>query len=443
MRGASPIPTDLESAIADSGAGVVVLVHSETSTGVVADLEPLVAVCNAAGAVSIVDAISSLGAVPLETDAWGVDVVVTGSQKALLTPPGLSFTSVSPRAWERAATATLPRFYFDWRKLRAAQAKGSTAFTPAVSTVAALDEALRILLDQGLEAAFDRHVALGRACRAGVKALGLDLYSPDEDRSAVLTAALTPEGVDAVELRLALRDRHGIVIAGGHGELTRRLFRIGHIGWVSIDDVAAAFDAITEELAAVGVDVEPGVASDSRARRPRHRATRESPRPGTDRRAGRRAAPGALRRGRRHGESNLDDIIDRYDAIVVRSATMLTAELIEKADRLKVIGRAGVGVDNVDVAAATRRGIVVANAPESTVVSAAEQTIGLLVGLARNIPQAHAGLKQGRWERGRWSGVELQGKTLGIVGLRPDRSAGRAAGAGARDAGDRVRPVRR
>ena len=116
-------------------------------------------------------------------------------------------------------------------------------------------------------------------------------------------------------------------------------------------------------------------------------------------------------------ESELADVIDRYDAIVVRSATMLTADLIAKADRLKVIGRAGVGVDNVDVAAATRRGIVVANAPESTVVSAAEQTIGLLVALARNIPQAHAGLKQGRWERGRWNGVELQGKTLGIVGF--------------------------
>ena len=105
----------------------------------------------------------------------------------------------------------------------------------------------------------------------------------------------------------------------------------------------------------------------------------------------------------------LEELIGRYDAIVIRSATRLTRELIERADRLKVIGRAGVGVDNVDVDAATRRGIVVANAPESTVVSAAEQTIGLIVALARNIPQAHAALKQGRWERSRWSGVELAG----------------------------------
>ena len=116
-------------------------------------------------------------------------------------------------------------------------------------------------------------------------------------------------------------------------------------------------------------------------------------------------------------DSDLAEIIADYDGIVIRSATQITAELIERAEKLKVIGRAGVGVDNVDVAAATHRGIVVANAPESTVVSAAEQTIGLLVALARNIPQAHAGLKAGRWERGRWSGVELAGKTLGIVGF--------------------------
>ena len=117
------------------------------------------------------------------------------------------------------------------------------------------------------------------------------------------------------------------------------------------------------------------------------------------------------------GTTPLEQIIDRYDAIVIRSATKLTAELIERATRLKVIGRAGVGVDNVDVDAATRHGIVVANAPESTVVSAAEQTVGLLVALARNIPQAHAALKQGRWERSRWSGVELEGKTLGVLGF--------------------------
>ena len=252
-----------------------------------------------------------------------------------------------------------------------------------------------------------------------MKALGLELYSPDDDGAAVLTAALTPEGVDAVELRLALRDRFGITIAGGHGDIVDRLFRIGHIGYVDVFDIVPR----------AGGDRDP-------ARRARHR-------PGS-RSGSRRRAPGVRGRGPRltmrvlirepiadagvellrarfdvdrRRRLRLAEIIGRYDGIVIRSATKLTAELIARAERLKVIGRAGVGVDNVDVDAATRRGIVVANAPESTVISAAEQTVGLMVALARNIPQAHAALKQGRWERSRWSGIELDGKTLGVIGF--------------------------
>jgi aspartate aminotransferase-like enzyme len=259
--GEAPRPEDLRTALSESGAETVFVVHSETSTGVVCDLEPLLAVCAEAGALSVVDAVSSLGAVPLETDAWGADVVVTGSQKALMTPPGLSFAAVSQRAWERAARATLPRFYWDWERQRRAQAKGSTPSTPATSIVVALVEALGLVLADGLEAAFARHRALGRACRAGIKAIGLELYSPDDDSAAVLTGALTPEGVDAVTLRLALRDRHGFTIAGGHGELVSRLFRIGHIGHVGIEELADALAAIEVELAAAGVEVEPGRAA--------------------------------------------------------------------------------------------------------------------------------------------------------------------------------------
>jgi aspartate aminotransferase-like enzyme len=258
--GEAPLPGDVERALAESGASVVFLVHSETSTGVVCDLEPLLEVCGRAGAVSVVDAVSSLGAVPLETDAWGADVVVTGSQKALMTPPGLSFVSVSDRAWERVQRATLPRFYWDWTRARAKQEADNTPFTPATSTLVALNVALGQLLDEGLEHAFARHVALGRACRAGVKAMGLDLYSPDDDSAAVLTGALTPDGVDAVELRLALRDRHGITIAGGHGDLVGRLFRIGHIGYVDIYDIVTALAAIEAQLTELGTGLERGAA---------------------------------------------------------------------------------------------------------------------------------------------------------------------------------------
>ena len=258
--GETPQPADLERRLAETGVETVFLVHSETSTGVVVDLEPLVGICREAGALAVVDAISSLGAVPLETDAWGVDVVVTGSQKALMTPPGLAFVSVSERARRKAETATLPRFYWDWGRMLAQQANDTTAFTPAVSTVVALDVALGRLLDEGLETAFARHTALGRACRAGVKAMGLELYSPDDDRSAVLTAVLTPDGVDAVALRLALRDRHGMTIAGGHGDIADRLFRIGHIGYVDVYDIAAVLAAVELELVDAGADVERGVA---------------------------------------------------------------------------------------------------------------------------------------------------------------------------------------
>src|SRR5438874_12723650 len=134
------------------------------------------------------------------------------------------------------------------------------------------------------------------------------------------------------------------------------------------------------------------------------------------------------------GDSDLAETIGGHEAIVIRSATKLTADLIERAGRLKVIGRAGVGIDNVDVAAATRRGIVVANAPESTVVSAAEHTVGLLMALTRNIPQAHAALKQGRWERKKYGGIELAGKTLGVLGFGRigQQVARRAAGLGMR-----------
>ena len=258
--GESPRPEDLAAALAETPAEVVLLVHSETSTGVVADVQALAAVAKEAGSLVVVDAVSSLGAVPLETDAWGIDVVVSGSQKALMTPPGLALAAVSPAAWERCERVTTPRFYFDWRRYRKALDVGSTPFTPAVATVAGLDIALGRILDEGLENAFARHAALGRACREGAKAMGLELFSPDEERSAVVTAILTPEDANAKELVLALRDRHGITVAGGHGEMATRLFRIGHIGWFDVFDITTALAAVELVLGDMGAQIERGVA---------------------------------------------------------------------------------------------------------------------------------------------------------------------------------------
>jgi serine---pyruvate transaminase len=259
--GETPEPEDLRSALADAGgARVVYLTHSETSTGVVCDVQALAAVAREAGALVVVDAVSSLGAVPLETDAWEIDVVVSGSQKALMTPPGVAFVSVSPAALEAAMRSTSPRYTLDWDRTRKAQAKLDAPFTPAVSIVRALDVALGLLLDEGLEAAFDRHARLGRACREGAKAMGLELFSPDEERSAVVTAIRAPDGVDATDVVATLRDRFGITIANGQGELKGKIFRIGHIGWFDVFDITTALAAVELALVDAGAEIERGVA---------------------------------------------------------------------------------------------------------------------------------------------------------------------------------------
>jgi aspartate aminotransferase-like enzyme len=256
--GEAPSAGDLASRLAEREARVALMTHSETSTGVVADVRSLVAAAREGGAVSVVDAVSSLGAVPLDTDEWDVDVVVSGSQKALMSPPGLSLVSVSQRAWD--ARGTLPRFYFDWERTRKAQQIFDAAFTPAVSLVKGLDVALGLLLDRGLAAAFERHVRLGRACREGIKAMGLELFSPDDDSAAVVTAVRTPDGVDAGALLLLLRDRHGVTLAPGQGPVKGKIFRIGHIGYFDVFDIATALAAVELALSELGADVERGVA---------------------------------------------------------------------------------------------------------------------------------------------------------------------------------------
>jgi aspartate aminotransferase-like enzyme len=258
--GEIPSPEDVAARLRERSATAVFLTQSETSTGVVVDLQPLSAAAHEAGALSVVDAISSLGAVPLETDAWGIDVVAAGAQKALMTPPGLAMASASEAAWAKSATASSPSFYFDWEITRKGQSKLDAPVTPPVSLVAGLNVALGLILDQGLDAAFERHIRLGRACREGVKAMGLELFSPDDDSSAVVTAVRAPEGIDSDELVLLLRDRHGVTLAPGQGELKGRIFRIGHIGYYDVFDITTALAAVELALVELGADVERGVA---------------------------------------------------------------------------------------------------------------------------------------------------------------------------------------
>jgi aspartate aminotransferase-like enzyme len=254
--GERPDPEEVGAAVSESGAQVVLCQQSDTSTGVVSDVR---AVKDAVGdATLVVDAISSLGAVPLETDEWGIDVVVSGSQKALMAPPGLAMASVQPHVLEAAKPAR--SYYFDWRRNKKAQDALDAAFTPAVSLIRSLDVALALLLEQGLETAFARHVRLGRAARAGVKAMGLELFSPDDDTAAVVTAIRAPEGIDSDDLLGHLRDRHGVTLAPGQQHLKGKVFRIGHIGWFDVFDIAAALAAVELSLTGLGADIERGVA---------------------------------------------------------------------------------------------------------------------------------------------------------------------------------------
>ena len=260
--GETPSADDVEARLGElGGAKVVYLTQCETSTGVVADVRAIAERAAGAGALVVVDAISSLGAIPLETDEWGVDVVVSGSQKALMTPPGLAVASVSPAALDASLTAVSPRFYFDWERARKYLGKRppEAQFTPAISLVLGLDAAVTLLLQEGLEAVFDRHIRLGRACRAGVKAMGLELFSPDEDRSAVVTAIRMPDGIDGQEIVRFLREREGVTIAGGQGHLRGHVVRIGHIGYVDVFDVTTALAGLEVALTDAGADVERGV----------------------------------------------------------------------------------------------------------------------------------------------------------------------------------------
>ena len=258
--GEVPRAEDIGSRLAELGdVRAVLLTHSETSTGVVSDLRAHAEAIRPTGAHVVVDAVSSLGAVPLEMDAWGIDVVCSGSQKALMTPPGLALAAVSEAVWEPEGRSSLPRYYFDWERTRKAQEALDAPFTPAVSLVLGLNVALGLLLEEGLDAVFDRHVRLGRACREGAKAMGLELFSPDDDSSAVVTAIKTPPGIDATELVGLLRDRHGVQLAKGHGPLASTVFRIGHIGYYDVFDVATALAAVELGLAELGADVERGV----------------------------------------------------------------------------------------------------------------------------------------------------------------------------------------
>lgn len=236
----------------------VLLTHNETSTGVLNDMEQLAAIVREHGALLLVDSISGLLTAELNTDAWGLDVVVAGSQKAFMIPPGLSFVSVSERAWKAHERARMPRYYFDFTAMRRYMQQDQTPYTPAVSLLYALQVTLKRIQQEGLEACVARHARLAAAIRAGVEALGLRLLADPAHASNSVTAIFAPEGIDPKTLRERLREDDGVVLAGGQGRLRDSIFRIGHLGYISEHDVIAILAALERGLASLGYATEPG-----------------------------------------------------------------------------------------------------------------------------------------------------------------------------------------
>jgi aspartate aminotransferase-like enzyme len=239
---------------------VVLATQSETSTGVVHDVRALAQVAQEHNAFLVVDAISGLGAADVRQDEWGIDVVVGGSQKALMSPPGMGFVSASQRALDFAAERPVGRYYFDWARTVGAQRKDppNSPFTPPVTLLAALDVALELIEEEGLDNVHARHDLLARATRAGVAAIGLELFGDPDERSTVVTAIAVPADVDGAKLPKLLRDRYGITANGGQNQLSGKILRIAHTGYFGAFDILTSLSGLEMALVELGHPVEQG-----------------------------------------------------------------------------------------------------------------------------------------------------------------------------------------
>ncbi|HXU86055.1 MAG TPA: alanine--glyoxylate aminotransferase family protein [Verrucomicrobiae bacterium] len=253
-------PTAVRDALrADPGYRAVLLTHNETSTGVMNPIRELAAAVRDASPESLilVDSVSGLGAVPFEMDDWGVDLVVTGSQKAWMAAPGLAMIAASERGWAATETAKMPRFYLDMRAHHESASLGQTPFTPAIAVVFQVDEGLRLMHAEGKDNVFARHEACAAASRAGLEALGFELFADPSFASKTVTAAKLPDGHDWKAFNTAIKS-HGVVLAGGQGKLTGKIFRLGHLGSVTTDEILGVIAVLERVAVEEGRPIEPG-----------------------------------------------------------------------------------------------------------------------------------------------------------------------------------------
>ncbi len=260
--GRAATPAGVRAALLEEpGVRAVLLTHNETSTGVTNPIPELAATIRelAPDALILVDAISALGAVPFQMDAWSLDLVVTGSQKAWMSAPGMAFAAVAERAWSAMESARMPRFYFDLRRARESAATGQTPWTPAVAVMYQVDEGLRLMEEETPAGVFARHAACAAATRAGLVALGFSLLADPDHASQTVTAAWVPEDLDWKAFNGAAR-RRGLVLAGGQGKLKGRIFRVGHLGSVEVEQILGAVAVLEEASIGLGRPVEAGIA---------------------------------------------------------------------------------------------------------------------------------------------------------------------------------------
>ncbi|MCX5657210.1 MAG: alanine--glyoxylate aminotransferase family protein [Candidatus Omnitrophica bacterium] len=251
--GEAPKLEDIENVLEKEGSRIkaVFVTLCETSTGAAIDLKNIGAILKKRDAVLVVDAISALASIELRTDVWGADVVVSGSQKGLMLPPGLGLLSISKKAWKLVEQAKCPRYYFDLREAKKALDKIDTPFTPAITLVVGLREALNVIQKEGLENIWARHSCMAKATRAAMLALGLELFAPNASSDAV-TAVKVPQGLDGENLVKLLRQKYGVSFAGGQAELKGKVFRIAHMGYITPEDILLAISCIEIALNEMG-----------------------------------------------------------------------------------------------------------------------------------------------------------------------------------------------
>jgi aspartate aminotransferase-like enzyme len=238
---------------ADPKIKTVLVTHNETSTGVTNDLAAISSVVKEADKLLVVDAISSLGSIDLPVDKWHCDITVTGSQKGWMVPPGLAMVSVSQEGWQANQKAKMPRFYWDFGKAKSYLAeKGETPWTPVVSVFFALEVALDMIIKEGMVNVFARHARIAKAARDGVKALGLPIFAEESHASNTVTSVAAAGGLDIKKMRKILREEHDVVLAGGQRHLDGKIFRIGHLGWVTDADIKEVLAAIKKVLPQAG-----------------------------------------------------------------------------------------------------------------------------------------------------------------------------------------------